>query len=196
MYSQNNEEEIILSYFRDKDNGRFIDIGAYDVFRFSNVRALFEKGWSGVLVEPAPSNFKGLHDHYKDETRIVLINAAIGEKEGEIDFYDSGGDAVSTSNEEHKEKWGAAGIPYTKTKVTQIGTVYFFDQYYRGTDFLSIDTEATNFPVFSQIPDFVFEQIKMICIEHDQKEKEITERLKPFGFRQLLFNAENIILAK
>src|ERR1035437_6109979 len=52
-YSQNSEEDFILDFFKDYPKGQAIDIGAYDTFRFSNTRALYETGkWSGVLVEP------------------------------------------------------------------------------------------------------------------------------------------------
>src|SRR5262245_60217062 len=112
-YSQNSEESFILDFFKDKPNGKFIDIGAYDTFRFSNVRALYEKGgWSGALVEAAPSNYRGIAESYSNDPNITVLNFAVGEPEGEIEFYDSGGDAISTSDENHMKKWAAAGIKY------------------------------------------------------------------------------------
>ena len=39
MYSQNQEEEVIVSYFGNKI-GNLIDIGAYDGITFSNSRKL------------------------------------------------------------------------------------------------------------------------------------------------------------
>lgn len=195
-YSQNSEEHFILDYFSDKPTGKFIDIGAYDVARFSNVRALYEKGWKGVLVEPAPQNYKGIASHYESDKEMIVLNVAIGETSGEIDFYESDGDAVSTSDEAHMTKWGDAGVKYTKIKVPQMSVVDFMEKYGREVDFLSIDTEATNIVVFRNIPDWVFEQVKMICIEHDGCHEEIENRLAEFGFTTRYINAENIILAK
>lgn len=194
-YSQNNEEEVITTYFHGVI-GKFIDIGAYDVFRFSNVRALYERGWRGVLVEPAPENYKAIAEHYAADGKVVVLNVAIGETNGEIDFYESSGDAVSTSDEAHMQKWGDAGVKYTKIKVPQMSVVDFFSEYSNAVDFLSIDTEATNIVVFRNIPDWVLERVKMICIEHDGNQEEIEQRLAPFGFTTRLVNAENIILAK
>ena len=54
-YSQNGEQKIILEYFQDKYKGKVLDIGANDGITLSNSRALIEKGWDGVLIEPAPS---------------------------------------------------------------------------------------------------------------------------------------------
>lgn len=194
-YSQNDEQLYIETYFKDYPNGKFMDIGAYDVFKFSNVRALYEKNWKGILVEPSPENFKSIADHYKDDKEIVVLNCAVGVTGGEIDFY-SCEDAVSTSDIDHKNKWEAAGVPYTKIKVMQVNVIDFMNQYCKDIDFLSIDTEGTNIQLFRQIPDFVFEQIKMICIEHDLHYEEIQARLNRFGFSVVHLNAENIILAK
>lgn len=195
-YSQNNESDFILDYFEGVRNGKFIDIGAYDVFKFSNTRDLYEKyNWSGILVEPAPQNYQSIADHYLGDPNIEVLNCAVGVTGGEIDFY-ACQDAVSTSDIDHKNKWEAAGVPYTKIKVMQVNVIDFMNQYAKGIDFLSIDTESTNIQLFRMIPDFVFEQIKMICIEHDGNQEEIFARLKRFGFNILHFNAENLILAK
>lgn len=195
-FSQNSEDLFIMDYFTDKPNGKFIDIGAYDVERFSNTRALYLAGWVGILVEPAPQNYKAIAEHYKDDEKIKVLNIAIGETTGEIDFYESDGDAVSTSEIEHMNKWGAAGVKYNKIKVQQVDVEDFMNEYAKDCDFLSIDTEATNMIVFKNIPTFVWEQIKMLCIEHDGCKEEIENTLAPFGFTTLYVNAENIILAK
>lgn len=195
-YSQNSEESFILDFFEKKEKGKFIDIGAFHVFQFSNTRALYEKGWGGVLVEPAPSNYKAIADHYKDEPRIEVLNVAIGETTGEIDFYESGGDAVGTSDEKHMKKWGDAGVKYTKIKVPQVSVEEFFYKHIDDTDFISIDTEATNMAIFRVIPDYVFWQIKLFIIEHDNCQKEIEDHLERFGFTTLYMNSENILLGK
>lgn len=195
MFSQNLEEQFILDYFKDYPPGRFLDIGAYDFEKFSNVRALYLKGWKGILIEPAPENFQSISDHYKDDKEIIVLNCAVGVTGGEIDFY-SCEDAVSTSDIDHKNKWEAAGVPYKKIKVMQVNVIDFMKQYCKGIDFLSIDTESTNIQLFRMIPDFVFEQIKMVCIEHDGNQEEIQARTKRFGFTTRYTCAENIILAK
>lgn len=195
-YSQSSEESYILNYFIDKSIGRFVDIGAYDVFKFSNVRALYDKGWGGVLVEPAPKNFKSIEDHYAYEPRVLVLNVAVGDATAYVDFYESNGDAVGTTDAAHMKKWGDAGVKYTKITVPQVSVVHFFNEYGQGTDFLTIDTESTNIIVFRAIPDWVWEQVQLLCIEHDGHHKEIEEKLSAWGFYKLYFNGENIILGK
>lgn len=196
-WSQNSESDFILNYFSEKKTGKFIDVGSYDVFRFSNVRDLYEKGgWGGVMVEPQPENFKTIYDHYKDDPKIQVLNIAVGEPSGDIDFFESNGDAVGTTDEAHMKKWGDAGVKYTKIKVKQVGVADFFNKYCKDVDFLSIDTEATNMTVFRNVPDFVWEQIKMVVIEHDNCQQEIEDKLEPFGLLVIHVNSENIILCK
>lgn len=197
IFSQNSEQLFIMDFFSDKPNGKFIDIGAYDTEKFSNVRALYnELNFKGVLVEPAPSNFSGISESYKDDKEIIVLNVAIGETNGEIDFYDCGGDAISSSEISHRDKWAASGVNYTKIKVQQMGVVDFFNQYGKDVDFLSIDTEATNIVVFRNIPEWVFERVQLLCIEHDNYIDEIEATCLKYGLTTIYVNAENILLSK
>ncbi len=195
-FSQSDEEIFILEKYKDKPTGKFIDIGAYHIERFSNTRALYLAGWEGVLVEPQPENYNAIAEHYKDEPRIEVLNFAVGEPAGEIVFYESNGDAVGTTDRSHMEKWEKGGVKFTEIKVPQMGVVDFFNEYGHGTDFLSIDTEATNMELFRHVPAWVWEQISMLCIEHDQNQEEIENTLAKYNFTTLYINAENIILAK
>jgi hypothetical protein len=104
MYSQNSEEAYILAYFKN-NIGKFLDIGAYNPFKFSNTRKLFELGWSGIFIEPSPICFKNFVSEYQNVDRITLINkAVVTDDRVEIAFYESNGDAVSTTNDTHKTK--------------------------------------------------------------------------------------------
>jgi FkbM family methyltransferase len=194
-YSQNQEEKYITEYFQNKV-GKFIDIGAYDVFRLSNTRKLFELGWCGILIEADPTNYKSIADYYKDEPRIEVLQTAIGISSEDLVFYTSNGDAVSTSDVNHKSKWEKGGVKYNQITVPQLHIVEFLEQHSKDIDFISIDTEATNMDIFRAIPEWFWSQISMLCIEHDNETETIINRLTPFGFKELYRNAENIILGK
>lgn len=196
-YSQSDEGVFIDDFYSKYPSGVFMDIGAYDTYRFSNIRSLYETGkWSGVLVEPDPKNYKGLAENYANDERIKVLNIAIGATTGEIDFYESDGDAVSTSDIDHMKKWGNAGVKYTKIKVPQVSVEDFMNEYGRDVDFLNIDTESTNMVVFNAMPEWVWERISLLCIEHDGNQEEIENKLLPLGFTTLYTNAENIVLGK
>lgn len=197
MYSQNKEEQIITEYFAAKNKvGKFIDIGAFHVFQLSNTRKLYEEGWRGVLVEADPINYKAIAEHYENEPRIEVLNVAIGVSNEELEFYSSGGDAVSTSVQEHKEKWQKGGVNFETIKIPQLHVAEFLEANGKDASFISIDTEATNIQIFNAIPDWFWQQIDMICIEHDNCIVEIVGKLAPFGLETKHLNAENIILYK
>ena len=193
MYSQNNEEEIILNYFKDTYPGKFIDIGAFNPFAFSNTRCLVEKGWTGVFVEPSPIAFKSFEKEYTDG-RHTLINSAIGYKNGELIFHESNGDALSTSDIKHKKKWQKAGVKFNEITVPVIAMSDFIDQYGHDCLFLDLDVEGVNYELFQLIPDWFLNECKLICIEHDGKHFEILNKLILFGFKKLSMNKENLIM--
>ena len=205
-YSQNNEEEVIISYLAQRsrtivESGkvgelptRLIDIGAFHPFKFSNTRRLIELGWTAVLVEPAPTLFKAFEEEYKDNDKITLLNIAIGDTTDHVKFYESEGDAISTTSEAHKTKWSM--ISYKEIMVPMLETVAFFNEYGKDVDFISLDTEGTNMVIFRLIPDWVWQQISLFCIEHDGYYHEVKGKLVDFGFKELYRNAENIILGK
>lgn len=195
QFSQNDEDVFITEYFKDKSKGKFIDIGAYHVEKFSNTRALYLKGFKGIFVEPSPNNYKAIAEHYAEDKEVTVLNVAIGAENGSIDFY-ACEDAVSTSEESHMQKWANAGVEFEKIKVPQLSVVDFFNEYGHGCDMLSIDTEFTNMVVFRAIEDWVWKEVSLLVIEHDLYFEEIENKLSKFGFKKLYQNAENILLAK
>jgi FkbM family methyltransferase len=196
-YSQNNEQDYILEYFKEKNNGRYLEIGSFHPTIFSNTRALYEKGWEGKLVEPSPKCMKSLEDAYSNEPRITLIQAAITDNDGIITFYEASSDAIGSTDVNHKQKWEkGSGVQYTEIKVKAISMNTLLKEHGSEIDFVNIDVEGTNYQLFSLIPDWFFDRLKMICIEHDGKNIEMENKLKTFGFRKIILNAENLIMAK
>lgn len=195
-YSQNDEDIYITSYFTGLENGKFIDIGGFDPFRFSNTRLLYESGWNGVIVEPSPKCFKSFIKEYDGNPKIKLINAAISGEDGDTKFFEANGDAISTTEIPHKVKWENSGVVYNEITVPTISMSRFINENGKGTDFISIDTEATNYSLFLMLPDWFLTNLKMICIEHDNHYQEIEAIIYKYGFKKMYLNAENIILAK
>jgi FkbM family methyltransferase len=197
-YSQNSEQDYILEYFKNNGIGlKYIEIGGYNPFRFSNTRALYELGSEGIVVEPSPICMSKFEEEYADEPRIKLVQAAITDSDGFITLYESNGDAVSSTDISHKNKWEKGSqVKYNEITVKAISMSTFLKENGDNTDFINIDVEGTNYQLFSLIPDWFFERLKMICIEHDGKHIEMENKLKTFGFRKILFNAENLIMVK
>lgn len=198
MYSQNLEEQYILDYFKDISTGNYLEIGSFDPKVFSNTRALFEKEWHGVLVEPSPICMSRLREEYGNEPRITLVEAAVSNFDGVIDFKEEQhGYAVGSTDEKHVEKWSRdENFKFNNIKVKSISVDTLLKEHGKDIDFLSLDVEGINYEIFQIIPDSFFERLKCICIEHDDKYNEIEQKLIPFGFSKVYFNAENLIMVK
>lgn len=193
MYSQNDEERIILGVLGGQPPGYFYDVGAWDGKTFSNTLALVERGWSGVCVEPSPSSFLQLQRQHQTNERIQLLNAAIGIAHGLVEFYDCGGDAVSTLSPAHRALWQKS-LPFQKFWV---GTVAICDLWQRfgPAEFISLDVEGTNWELFQFIP-WHWPRLKLICVEYESYRAAMCERAGYHGFRCIHITSENILLLR
>ena len=70
--------KIYNEYFDSDKGGFFVEVGAYDGYRWSNTTSLIESDWSGILVEPIDRYFKSCQDRYKDNRKIQIYNCCIG----------------------------------------------------------------------------------------------------------------------
>jgi FkbM family methyltransferase len=195
MYSQNNEEEVIVNFFyKNKNDGKFLDIGAYDGITLSNTYRLVELGWSGTCVEPSSVVFSKLLNTHKDNQKIKLVNAAITEKSELLRFYESNGDAIGTVVETHKDKWAnSSGIKFRDVFIKTITMEELLS--FSGYDFsfLNLDVEGLNLELVKMLPINKMKSLRLVCIEHDGNKDEIASY---FGdrWKEILCNSENIIL--
>ena len=210
-YSQNTEQDAILNYFdkRGMDQGKFLDIGAFDGEAFSNVRGLMIKypKWRGVLVEPSSYCFTKLVDLYKMEPRRAeLINLAVV-PENELDgtpllkFNESPMSAVSSSIDGHANRWynelNADGdcVNPRKVYVAKIGMKEILDKF---GPFEMINIDVEGYSAHLALQDWFNPSnygCKLICVEHDGKWKELQTKFTSHGYSAILLNSENLIMA-
>ena len=196
MYSQNDEERHILAHF-DGRMGRLLDIGAYDGRTFSNTCRLIELGWSAVLVEPSPSVFPRLADLHGANAQVTLVQAAVGEHNGFERFFDSGGDAVSTLDPTHKQKWEQwAQVSFNEVQVPAVTVDDLFAAHGFDFDFINLDVEGTNWRIFRQMRFDLMPMLKLVCVEHDGWIAGMLDQLRPLGFARIACNAENLIAGR
>lgn len=204
MYSQNTEQDILISFFTDR-NITCLSIGENDGINLSNVRQLILNGCHATLVEPAPEAFKQLTELYLDRDDVYCINVAVSDYIGKAKFFDSGthlnrGDSslLSSLNENEIKKWK----PTTRFTEIEVDVVDFKTLFnlspYKKFELISIDAESMDVAILKQIN---LKEIgcEVLCIEWNSKHeilKEITHYCSQFGLtNELLKNAENIILS-
>ncbi|MFA6043383.1 MAG: FkbM family methyltransferase [Phycisphaerales bacterium] len=194
MYSQNDEERVILEHF-DRVTGRFYDIGAYDGFTCSNTLALLERGWSGVYVEPEARAFLALCATLADRRdRVTLVNAAVAADGSLAPFWECGGDMVNTMSEAHRELWRPSCRHMLPHFVKPLTPEELFDRF-GPAEFISLDVEGKNMEVFRKLP-FGCPEISMICVELQGGHNEMVDIAAPHGFREIHRTSENLLLVR
>jgi FkbM family methyltransferase len=176
MYSAADEERIIHEYFGDK-RGRYLEIGAFDGKAASNTRALLDRGWSGVAVEPNPEVFLRLRDEVEGYP-VQCVNTAIGpEDEVGLFYYWPGNAAASgtfdvSSRDEARRvrKIGQAREMYLP--VTSVATLV--GQFPGPYDFLSLDAEGMDLRILHALKAFQL-GVQMICVEIGSHHQQIVE---------------------
>lgn len=194
-WSQNNEEEILLDYFGGTV-GRFCDLGSFSLTALSNVRALIDRGWSGVLVEADPLAFAGILrdlDAIKPTGEITPICAAVMPEAGLTRFAIGGG--VSTASEAHRKVW-ADQVQYRDIVVAAVTPGHLLECYPGPWDFLNVDVEGKNMAILEKLP-LADMGVRLACIEHEGHQERIQDLCAQFGLTECIgSNAENILVAR
>lgn len=192
-YSQYDEEAYIIGGFDGKCDGRFLDIGAWNPLDKSNTRALYELGWSGVMIEPSPGPLLNLLNEYANEPRITIVSAAMGLEPGYIEMMVTD-DAVSTADRNQYDQWKSV------TKFRGKLTVPFLTwpeltNRWGGFDFISIDAEGLSADLFLAMLTQGL-QPTCVCVEHDNRLSEICARATPLHYNLVYSNGTNGVFVR
>ena len=166
-FSQFGEEKVIFNIIeristKNKLNNYYIDLGGFDPIKFSNTFKLYQKNWSGVIVEP---NIDKTKNWSKIRSRDYIINAAVVESQYEEEkikiFYDKKNTAAETS------------IPLSNRKdlnFYEANTVKFKDvldickKNFGHPAILNIDIEGNEEKLIMELGDLEY-IIPIICVE-------------------------------
>lgn len=199
MYSQNNEEEIILNYFKEQ-KGHLLDLGANDGETLSNSLRLIQKGWSADLVEADPVTFEKLHKLHDGNDDVKCHNVAVSNVDGTVVLHRSGsllgkGDEslVSTLDKRELSRW--ASVDFTEVYVKSVTFNQLLSMAKKRTfDFITIDIEGMDWIVLKQM-DLKALGCKMLIVETNGKETpKYVNYCNKFGMKLLTSNQENIIM--
>lgn len=198
MYTQRDEEPVILDQFPKEKPGRFLDLGAFDGKTFSNVKALADRGWSGVLVEVSPHVFPTLIDTYPDPERFTLVNALIGRHAGVRDLHLTT-DAVSTTSDQNFAVWKDT-VRFRPVLVAEMPLSDLLGKVGHAFDFVSIDLEGESLTMLTVFLTLVglagAPKPQVVCVEHDNDFSGVGEIEARFGYKEVHRTAENSILVK
>jgi FkbM family methyltransferase len=186
-YSQYQQDLYIReTFFRDKNKGIFVDIGAHDGRTFSNTLLFEELGWDGICIEPLPHIFQKL----KQNRKCKCIEGAVVDKEQEyVDFCSIDGYSEMLSgvidfyDERHKKRIIDEGEVHkctrTKIKVPCLNFNKVITE--ENIDLLSLDTEGGELNILKSI-DYSKYNIKVIVVENNFAENSILNFLILKGY--------------
>lgn len=73
-YAQNGEDVVLERALKHVEHGRYIDVGANDPVVLSVTFAFYERGWSGITVDPVPHYAQLLRER---RPRDIVVEAAV-----------------------------------------------------------------------------------------------------------------------
>lgn len=203
-YSQNDEDFIIREYFGSKVHGTFLSIGENDGMTFSNVRAMAEKGWKGVMVEPSPKAYEKLVALYKGFKGFYTYNVALSNHNGNAILHESGPlcsakdiGLVSTFHQHELDRFKNV-VNYEAVTVKCFTWKTFLNRLsIKQFDLISLDVEGSEMDI---LPDMDLTNTSMLCIEHNSKaelKKQYLECTSKYGISRIIYeSAENVIIAR
>lgn len=69
-FGQYAEDVIVRKLFFKVTSGRYLDIGAYHPFKFSNTAFFWLRGWTGINIDANPKSIELFRRHRKHDTNI------------------------------------------------------------------------------------------------------------------------------
>lgn len=139
-YAQN-REDVLLSRVFPGSVGFYIDVGAADPVDLSVTKWFYDRGWSGINIEPQAGYHAALQ---AARPRDVNLQALVSDAPHEVTFYEvADNPLLSTPDPVTAEQFRAAGRTVGSRKVRAVTLAELCERYVRGRiDFLKIDVEG------------------------------------------------------
>jgi FkbM family methyltransferase len=173
------------TFFSNKNDGYFVDIGAHDGININNTYYFENEGWSGICFEPVPE----IYELLKLNRKCDVVNKALSDVEETLDFFSIKGHAEMLSGllkdypnehmmriiretEQHSDEYECIKVNCS-TFSKEIET--------KNIDLLSIDTEGAELSILKTI-DFDKYKIGLMIIEYNYDNQELISLLNDNNF--------------
>lgn len=191
-HSQYLEDVFIDSIFRGKATGTYVDVGANDPTELNNTKRFYDRGWSGVNVEPDVKVFEKI---CAARQRDVNLNLGIGRETGNLTFYELTPNTLSTFNKNaalHSvDKEGAKIVSETAVKVISLAELFSTIIPERQIDFLSLDAEGHEHEILASNDWKLFRPVAIIVEVNQDMEGRVSNLLIDQGYILIYFNGTN-----
>ena len=169
-YAMNNEDIVILNYFKDRKNGFYVDVGCYHPIHRNNTHLLHMQNWSGVNIDTSQFSID-LFNFMRP--RDLNYNCAISDKNKNIKlFYQKELSQLSTIEKGQAESVFQGEIKEKEIEAFTLDEILSRDKYKDSKiDLLDIDVEGADLKVLRGLS---FDKFKpeLVCVEIHAKEIE------------------------
>ncbi len=184
-YSQNGEDLIVDFIFKQLkiESPSYIDIGAFHPTDISNTYLFYQRGCSGMCVEP----YSVFYNKIKNKRRRdICLNIGIGvSNESNKDFYIMSSKSLNTFSKNEAERCTS----YGNQKIEKVDKVplanindLINDHFNECPNFISLDVEGLELEILKTF-DFIKYRPEVFCIEtinytENNSEQKLNETIK------------------
>jgi FkbM family methyltransferase len=163
-----NEDTVVLDYFKDKKNGFYVDVGCYHPIHRNNTYLLHKKDWNGINIDTSQFSID-LFDYMRPNDSNY--NCAISNKNEIIKlFYQKELSQLSTIESAQAEKVFQGNIKEKEMQAFTLNEILNKSKFRDSKiDFLDIDVEGADLKVLEGLSFDKFKP-KLICVEIHEKE--------------------------
>ena len=173
-HSQFNEDLLLDLLLGGKDSGFYVDIGANDPTINNNTKRFYDRGWTGINVEPGVIPYSDLCEA---RPRDINLNRGVGSSAGSLTFYDIAGDPSISSFDENVARRMAKAfhleIVPTPILVSPLRDILAEFAPDKPIDFLSVDAEGVDYDVLKS-NDWSVYRPSIAMVEMNNEVAEIT----------------------
>jgi len=149
-YAQNYEDVMLRRALKEVGEGFYIDVGANDPVVDSVTKTFYDAGWHGINIEPVTEWYEKLE---QDRPNDINLQSAVGEREGNLDFYEVVGTGLSTMDESIAKRHAQEhGYEIKSYQVPVIRLTTICEQHpHSDIHFLKIDVEGAELRVLQSL---------------------------------------------
>lgn len=181
-FSQSGEDLIVdyIFHWLGLDAVKYLDIGAHHPYILSNTFHFYQKGHSGVLVEPDPQLHAQL-ERSRQRDQCLNVGAA-SRSQQTAKYYEMSDKALSTFSWDEARRYESYGRVRIEAvhEIPLLSVNTIIERHFADTpNFISIDVEGLDYEILEGF-DFQRYRPEVFCVEtltytEDKSERKVTE---------------------
>jgi len=178
------------SVFPGVKNGFFVDVGSGDGTYWSNTKALEEKGWHGICIDPFPKNMQG-------RTCQVFREVVFSEPGKQVKFWapqhSFWGGIPETLDPASKALMEQEEPQFTEFTTVTLGDILERAKAPRFINFMNLDIEGAELEALKGFP-FDKYKIGALAVEHgfrEPKRSDIKALMESHGYKRLYSHVQD-----